>query len=153
MVVVEAVDDSPRDAQHIARADVGLCSVERPGQHTLKPVDRLLITVMAVGGRHSGCGWDVELEDCHRTSRLLAFEPESHRNLPDPDLFRHIEVSFRLSCCLYQHPTPWKGRLKRCGRSARATEANFGEHVFHAIGRIEAESKGGMPLNSWRSSC
>src|SRR5215217_5548145 len=24
-----------------------------------------------------------------------------------------IEVSFRLSCCLYQHPTPRKGRMKR----------------------------------------
>src|SRR5215207_8291347 len=60
MIVVEAVDDSARDAQHLARADVGLSSsVERPGKHALKPVDRLLVTVMAVGG-HSGSGWDVE---------------------------------------------------------------------------------------------
>src|SRR5215208_2380368 len=72
MIVVEAVDDSARDAQHFARADVGLSSVERPGQHALKPVDRLLVTVMAVCGRHSGSGWDVELEDCDGTSRRLA---------------------------------------------------------------------------------
>src|SRR5918994_2949777 len=69
MVVVEAVDDSARDAQHLARADVGLFSIDRPGQHALKPVDRLLVTVMAVRDGNSGCGWDVELEDCDGTSR------------------------------------------------------------------------------------
>src|SRR5215204_7540349 len=45
MIVVEAVDDSARDAQHLARTDVGLFSVDRPGQYTLKPVDCLLVTV------------------------------------------------------------------------------------------------------------
>src|SRR5215212_6553713 len=59
MIVVEAVDDSATDEEHLARADLGLCSVERPAQHALKPVDRLLVSVMAVGGRYSGCGWDV----------------------------------------------------------------------------------------------
>src|SRR5215204_1377010 len=87
MIVVEAVDDSPRDAQHLARADLGLFSVERPAQHALKPVDRLLITVMAVRDGNSGCGWDVELEDCDRTSRRLSLEQESDRQLPDTDLF------------------------------------------------------------------
>src|SRR5215210_7842117 len=87
MVVVEAVDDSPRDTEHLARTDLGLFSVERPGQHALKPVDRLLVTVMAVRDGHSGSGWNVELEDCDGTSRRLALEQESDRQLPDPDLF------------------------------------------------------------------
>src|SRR5829696_2355730 len=51
-------------------------------------------------------------------------------------LFRHIEVSFRLCCCLYQDPTPRKGRLKRCGRSVRATEANFRELCTGEVPRI-----------------
>src|SRR5215207_7299054 len=68
MIIVKAVDDSARDAQHLARADLSLSSVERPGQHALKPVDRLLVTVMAVCDGHSGLGWDVELEDCDGTS-------------------------------------------------------------------------------------
>jgi hypothetical protein len=37
VIVVEAVDDSPTDAQHISRAYVGLCSVERPAQHPPSP--------------------------------------------------------------------------------------------------------------------
>src|SRR5215211_4761809 len=80
------LDDGDHLAE-VARADVGLSSVERPGQHALKPVDRLLVTVMAVCGRHSGSGWDVELEDCDGTSRRLALEQESDHQLPDPDLF------------------------------------------------------------------
>src|SRR5215217_1236410 len=31
MIVVEAVDDSARDTEHLTRANVGLSSVERPG--------------------------------------------------------------------------------------------------------------------------
>src|SRR5215212_10468526 len=42
---------------------------------------------MAVRARHPCSGCDVELEDCHRTSRGLALEPESDRQPPDPDLF------------------------------------------------------------------
>src|SRR5215212_2192983 len=104
MIVVEAVDDSPRDAQHLARAYVSLCSIERPGQHALKPVDRLFVTVMAVRSRHSGCGWDVELEDCDGTSRRVALEYEAYRQLPEPDLFAwvhhdaHPSSSRCLSC-------------------------------------------------------
>jgi len=63
MVVVEAVHDSPRDAQYLARTDLSLFSADRPGQYALKTVDRLLVTVMAVRSGHSGCGWDVEFED------------------------------------------------------------------------------------------
>src|SRR5215208_509566 len=72
MIVVEAVDGSPRDAQHFARANLGLFSIDRPGQHTLKPVDRLLVSVMTVRDGHSGLGRDVELEKCDGTSRRLA---------------------------------------------------------------------------------
>src|SRR5215217_3243593 len=35
VIVVEAVDDSPRYAQYIALAYVDLLSVKRPGQHAL----------------------------------------------------------------------------------------------------------------------
>src|SRR5215212_7460291 len=42
---------------------------------------------MAVRARHPCSGCDVELEDCHRTSRGLALEPESDCQPPDPDLF------------------------------------------------------------------
>src|SRR5215204_383819 len=101
MIVVEAVDDSARDAQHLTRADIGLFPVERPAQHALKPVDRLHVTVMAVGGRHSGCGWYVELEDCHRTSRVLALEQESDRCLPDPDFF----------ACAHRYEYPFPSQL------------------------------------------
>src|SRR5829696_5685313 len=111
MIIVEAVDDSTRDEEHLTRADLGLLSVERPGQHALKPVDRLLITVMAVCGRHSGCGWDVELEDCDRTSRLLPFEPKSDRNLPDPDLFRHRGLLSPLLLSVSE-PYPSEGEAK-----------------------------------------
>src|SRR5215218_3454221 len=116
MIVVEAVDDSPRNAQHLARADVGLSSVERPGQHALKPVDRLLVTVMAVCARHSGSGRDIELEDCYGTSRHLALEQESDRQLPDPDLFawaRHCEYTPRvlLSACLPMRRSPLNPQL------------------------------------------
>src|SRR5215208_619341 len=87
MIVVEAVDDPATDAQHLARAYLGLLSVERPAQRAFEPVDRLLITVMAVRARHPGSGCDVELEDCDGTSGRLALEPESDRQAPDPDLF------------------------------------------------------------------
>src|SRR5215203_343796 len=109
MIVVETVDDPATDAQHLARAYVGLLAVERPAQNSLEPVDRLLITVMAVCARHPGSGCDVELEDCDRTSRRLALQPESDRNPPDPNLFawsRQHEHPFPRSfvcealCCL-----------------------------------------------------
>src|SRR5215212_5677369 len=74
MIVVKAVDDSPRDAQHLSRADFGLFFTNRPSQYTLKPVDCLLVTVMTVRDGHSGLGRDVELEECNGTSRRLAFE-------------------------------------------------------------------------------
>src|ERR671917_523209 len=68
MIVVEAVDDSTTDAQHLARAYVGLLSVERPAQNPLEPVYHLLISVMTVRDRHPGSGCDVELEDRDGTS-------------------------------------------------------------------------------------
>src|SRR5919112_1574791 len=36
LMVVEAVHDSPRNAEHLARPDFGLFSIGRPGQHALK---------------------------------------------------------------------------------------------------------------------
>src|SRR5215217_8333550 len=101
MIVVEAVDDAARDAQHIAWSDVDLLSVERPAQHAFEPVDRLLKTVMAVRARHPGSGCDVELEDCDGTSRGLALQPEPNRHPPDSDLF----VRSR------QHGSPFRSRV------------------------------------------
>jgi hypothetical protein len=74
IVVVKAVDDSPRDAQHLSRADLGLFFTDRLGQHALKSVNRLLVSVVTVRDGHSGCGRDIELEDCNGTSRRLALE-------------------------------------------------------------------------------
>jgi hypothetical protein len=39
MIIVKAVDDPPRDTQHLSRADLGPFSIDRPGQDTLKLVD------------------------------------------------------------------------------------------------------------------
>jgi transposase len=51
VTVVEAMDRSARYAEHLARADIRLSSIQRPGQHALEPVHRLLVTVMTVHGR------------------------------------------------------------------------------------------------------
>ena len=85
-VVVEVVNDSARDAERLARTDVGLASVEGPGQDALQPVDRLLVSVVAVRDRHVRAGRHVELEECDRTSGRLALEQEANRQRPDPDL-------------------------------------------------------------------
>jgi hypothetical protein len=128
MIVVEAVDHSARNAQYLARTNVGLSTVEGQGQHALKSVDRLLITVMAVRSRHSGSGWDVDLEDCDGTSRRLALEQESDRQLPKPDLFasaRHPEYPpLLLSFCL-AHAYP-------CSE-VRQTRSSLSEGLFASV--------------------
>jgi hypothetical protein len=48
--------------------NLGFDPLDRPGQHTFEPMDRLLETVVAVRGRHAGAGRDVELEGCDRSS-------------------------------------------------------------------------------------
>jgi hypothetical protein len=57
---------------------------------------------MAVRDGHSGCGWDVELEDCHRTSRRLALQQESDRQLPNPDFFARAH-SYLLTGLIDRH--------------------------------------------------
>jgi hypothetical protein len=105
MIVVEAVDDSARDAQHLARAYLGLSSVERPAQRALKPVDRLFVTVMTVCDRHSGCGRNVKLEEGDGTSRLLALKQESVASWPIliSSLLRVILSTPALFCVAYSH--------------------------------------------------
>src|SRR5215217_492919 len=67
---------------------------------------------MTVRDGYSGCGRDVELEDCNGTSRRLALKQESDRQLPDTDLFasaRHPEYSYSvlLSVCLPLRRSYW----------------------------------------------
>ena len=80
MVVVEAVYDSPRDAQHLARTDLGLFSVDRPSQHALKPVDRLLVTVVAVKGRMRDEELDKALAELEEMRAVAERELEALEN-------------------------------------------------------------------------
>jgi hypothetical protein len=88
--VVKVVDGTAGDEERLAGADVRRRALDRPGQDALQPVDRLLVAVVAVGGRDLRAGGNVELEDRDRPSRLLTLDQEADRQLPDPDLFaRH----------------------------------------------------------------
>ena len=82
--VVEPVDRATGDAEHLARADLDRRALDRPGQHSLEAVDRLLVAVVAVGGRDPRAGRNVELEDRDRPSRLLALDQEPDRQLTRP---------------------------------------------------------------------
>src|SRR5829696_7134743 len=62
-------------------------AVDRPGQHSLEPVDRLLVAVVAVPRRDAHACRNVELEDRDRPSRPLALDQEPDRQWPDRDLF------------------------------------------------------------------
>src|SRR5215213_1468103 len=101
MIVVEAVDDSARDEQHLAWAYVGLRPLDRPAERPLESIDRLVVSVMAVGGWHPARARDVELEDRHGTSRLLAFNKESERHLPDPCFFSRHAHSYLLNGLIF----------------------------------------------------
>ena len=68
--VVELVDGAAGDAERLAGADVDRRALDRPGQHALEPVDRLLVAVVAVPGRDLRAGRNVELEHRDRTARL-----------------------------------------------------------------------------------
>ena len=81
--VVEVVDGAARDAEHLAGADVDRHTADRPGQDSLQSVDRLLVTVVAVGDGDLRAGGNVELEDCDGAARLLALDQEPDRDLPD----------------------------------------------------------------------
>jgi hypothetical protein len=93
---VEAVDHAARNAERLARADVGLLSIQRQSEHPSEPVDRLLVTVMTVRRRYLRSGRNVELENGDGPSRRLAFEQESNRQTPDSDLFAFARQSDRL---------------------------------------------------------
>ena len=78
VAVVEAVDRSPRYAQHLARTDSDSSPVDRKGQHAMKPVDGLLISVMAVRDGYLRSRRDIKFEHRDRTARLLTLQPESY---------------------------------------------------------------------------
>ena len=85
--VVELVDGATGDAERLAGADVDRHALDRPGQHSLEPVDRLLVAVVAVRGCDLRAGRNVELEHRDRPSRLLALDEEPDGQRPDLDLF------------------------------------------------------------------
>src|SRR6478736_9386677 len=64
--VVEPVHRAARDAERLARGDVDRRALDRPGQDASEPVDRLLVAVVAVCGRHLRADGNVELEDGDR---------------------------------------------------------------------------------------
>src|SRR3954451_12567910 len=84
--VVELVDGASGDAERFSFADLACDAVDCPGQGACESVDRLLIAVVAVCGRELRAGGNVELEDCHRPCRLLAFDEERDCHRADSDL-------------------------------------------------------------------
>src|SRR5260370_11735100 len=69
MIVVEAVDRSPRYTEHLARAAIACAPVDRPREHPFQPIDRLLVAVMTVRNWHLCARRDIELENSNGTSR------------------------------------------------------------------------------------
>ena len=96
--VRELVHGAARDHEHVAGPDLDLPAVDRPGEDALQAVDRLLVAVVAVGGREIRGGRDIELEHRHRPARLLRLDAEPDRDRADPDrLVRHRRHHARLS--------------------------------------------------------
>src|SRR5215218_1967904 len=87
--VVELVDGAAWNEKRLSGPDVDRRAFDRPGQHSLEPVDRLLVAVVTVPGCDFRAGRYVELEDRDRTSRLLALDQEANRHPTDLDLVAH----------------------------------------------------------------
>jgi len=81
--VVELVDGAAGDAERLTGADVDRNALDRPGQPSLEPVDRLLVAVVAVPGCDLRAGRSVELEDRNRSSRLLVATLTGYALQPD----------------------------------------------------------------------
>src|SRR6266516_6498671 len=87
--VVELVDGATWNEKRLSGSDIDRRPFDRPGQHSLEPVDRLLVAVVAVAGGNLCPGRNVELEDCNRSFRLLALDQEANRHPTDLDLVAH----------------------------------------------------------------
>src|SRR5262249_44666301 len=113
-MVVEPVNGAARNAERLAGPDVDLLSVDRPGQHSVDAVDRLLVMVVAVcWGRKALRGRDREFEGRDAAGRVVPGEQEAHHEWPDMNdflgrvntvansLLRHADLSYRKLCLLY----------------------------------------------------
>src|SRR6266516_1412379 len=87
--VVEPVDGATWNEKRLSGPDIDRRPLDRPGQHSLEPVDRLLVAVVAVAGGDLCPGRTDDLEDCNRPSRLLALDQEANRHPTDLDLVAH----------------------------------------------------------------
>src|ERR1700722_14923384 len=95
--VIEAVYGTARYAQGLAGSERDSFAVNGPGQHTLDPVQRLLIRVVLMGGRGQFLqGRDRHFEDGDATVGVLAAQKEAYTDRADPDnLLRRIERGLR----------------------------------------------------------
>src|SRR3954454_4736635 len=84
--VVEVVGGATRDDEYLAGADVDWRALECPGHDALKPVDRLLVAVVAVRGCDLRADGNVKLEHRHRPCRLVAFNQKPDCHVPNLDL-------------------------------------------------------------------
>src|SRR5215472_4927534 len=71
------MNSAPGNAQRLPGMDLDWLSVDRPGQHSLHPVDRLFIMVVAMSGSHqSGPTRHGEFEGCNAACRVVAGDEE-----------------------------------------------------------------------------
>ena len=83
--VVEPVNGAAWNGQHLTGSDAVHPPLDRPGQHAPEPVDRLLVSVVAVGNGHAGVGGHVKFEHRERAGCHGAFEQKPDFELSDPD--------------------------------------------------------------------
>jgi hypothetical protein len=57
------VDGATGNEEDLTGADVARHALDRPGEHSLEPVDRLVVAVMAVRCCDLRPYWNIELED------------------------------------------------------------------------------------------
>src|SRR5215469_1750244 len=71
------MNSAPGNAQRLPGMDLDWLSVDRPGQHSLHPVDRLFIMVVAMSGSHqSGPARHGEFEGGNAACRVVAGDEE-----------------------------------------------------------------------------
>src|SRR5215472_1200688 len=71
------MNSAPGNAQRLPGMDLDWLSVDRPGQHSLHPVDRLFIMVVAMSGSHqSSPARHGEFEGCNAACRVVAGDEE-----------------------------------------------------------------------------
>src|SRR5262252_2277298 len=90
------MDGSAGNAQRLPWINVNRLSVDSPGKHSINPVDRLLVMVMAMSWRHqSRSARHDQLEGRNATRRVLAGQEEMDPKLSESDdLFGRIDTLF-----------------------------------------------------------